>query len=226
MVLLITALVILCCNEIIAEAEDITTMHYPWSPVSHKSDGIVRSYDVSGDAFIKNKVDDYETYAMNTYVGDHEPPDDRNKLSKMSIHCNSYIKMTIQNNSSELPVAEMKMVPSRPHKIFDGGVVMITLNDDVPTNDAYKINVFDTPDVVRPYEYSCNYEVGLCAGYCNYEEATCVDSKAAPASQDWCDTCCTETGITWYDDYTADMKSFPGVMTLDDSYQQIMCSNI
>ena len=211
MVLLITVCIILCGNVFIAEAQNITTMHYPWSPVLHIS------HDTYTSGFIKNNMVHYETDAMNTYVGDHEPPDDRNKLSKMSIHCNSYIKMTIQNNSSELPVAEMKMVPSRSHKIFDDGVVVIALNYDVATNDSCNDDVPETT-----YR---GYDVGLCAGSCNYEDATCVGSKAAPASQDWCVTCCTETGITWYD-YTSDMKSFPGVMTLDDSYQQIMCSNI
>ena len=212
MLLLITASLILCGNVFIVKAEDITTMHYPWSPVSHKSDGIVRSYDVSGGTFIKNNMDDYETDAMNTYVGDHEPPDDRNKLSKMSIHCNSYIRMTIQNNPSELPVAKMKMVPSRPHKIFDGGVVMITLNDDVPTNDAYKINVFDTPDVFRPCECRCNNEDST---FTTFDMATVLPMECSwhlvNAYQDRCNTCCI----------AGCKKPFPGVVAEDDSYQMI-----
>ena len=210
MLLLITASLILCGNVFIVKAEDITTMHYPWSPVSHKSDGIVRSYDVSGGTFIKNNMDDYETDAMNTYVGDHEPPDDHNKLSKMSIHCNSYTKMTIQNNSSELLVTEIKMVPSRSHKIFDDGVVVIALNYDVATNDSCNDDVPETT-----YR---GYDVGLCTGSCNYDEASCVGSVATPASQDSCGTCCAGSD--------GRMRLLPGMMIHDNYHQKIASTTI
>ena len=233
MILLITAVLILCGNVFITEAEVIPTVqqttHDLWliTPVSHISDGIVRSYDVSGGAFIN----DYDTDAMDTSVGDLESRislmslGEAYELIDMHVHHDDnffFIDVSKQNHFTELPeshgVAKMSMIPSRSHSIFDGGVVVIALNYDVATNDSCNDDVPETT-----YR---GYDVGLCAGSCNYEDATCVGSKAAPASQDWCDTCCTETGVTWYDDYTADMKSSPGVMTLVDSYQLIISSNI
>ena len=168
---------------------------------------------------------------MDTSVGDLESSiglvsqGEAYELCDMHVHHDDNVFFTDvskQNHFTELPeshgVAKMSMKPSRSHSILDDGVVVITYNFDVATNDSCDDYI---PDVTYR-----GYEVGLCAGFCNYDEATCVGSKAAPASQDWCDTCCTETGVTCYDDYTADMKSSPGVMTLDDYYQQIISSNL
>ena len=224
MILLITAVLILCGNVFITEAEVIPTVqqttHDLWliTPVSHISDGIVRSYDVSGGAFIN----DYDTDAMDTSVGDLESRislmslGEAYELIDMHVHHddNFFIDVSKQNHFTELPeaqgVVKMSMIPSRSHSIFDGGVVVIALNYDVATNDSCNDDVPETT-----YR---GYDVGLCAGSCNYDEASCVGSVATPASQDSCGTCCAGSD--------GRMRLLPGMMIHDNYHQKIASTTI
>ena len=205
MILLINLL--LCRNVFLAGDEVITTVYDPWSPVLHIS------HDTYTSGFIKNNmvhsVGDLESSIGLRSLGEAY------ELRNMHVHHddNFFIDVSKQTRFTELPeslgVAKMSMIPSRSHSIFDGGVVVIALNYDLVTNDLC--------DYVPEATYR-GYEVGLCAGSCNYDEASCVGSVATPASQDSCGTCCAGTD--------GRMRLLPGMMIHDNYHQKIASTTI